>query len=430
VPSLEAAIRLNPGYAEAFNNLGAALRDLKRLDEALASLDRAIALKPDLAEAHSNRGSVLFDLGRAAEALASYERALALQPGLADAHRNCGAALYRLNRPREAIDSYQYAIQIDPQDAEARYQQSLSMLLLGDFDAGWRAFEWRKQRPGRRGGTPAHGVAWLGERDISGATVLVYGEEGFGDTIQFCSFVPTLRLRCAGVILQVQPELKSLLAANLRMASVIGADERPSDFDVHCAVMSLPLALGVGPDAFAAGGPYLRADAERLARWQARLGHGKRPRVGVAWSGAAYHPDDRNRSIELERLQPLLSPQIDWVCLQDHVRPGDADRLQSLDHLAFHGEAVKDFSDTAALIELMDLVICVDTSVAHLAAAMGKPVWILLPFSPDWRWGLDRADSPWRPTARLFRQPAPGDWESVFSTVRRQLDDWLAAQPG
>jgi lipoprotein NlpI len=427
--SLEAATRLNPGYAEAFNNLGAALRDLKRLDEALASLDRAIALKPDLAEAHSNRGSVLFDLGRAAEALASYERAIALKPALAAAHRNRGAALYRLNRPREAIDSYQQAIRIDPGDAEARYQQSLAMLLLGDFDAGWRAFEWRKRRPGRRAGTVPAGVEWREGADISGATVLVYAEEGFGDTIQSCGFIPMLRSRCAGVILQVQPELKSLLAASLTMATVLSAEEQPPAFDVHCAVMSLPLLLVVGPDGFSES-PYLRADTERLSRWRTRLGPGEKPRVGVAWSGAAYHPDDRNRSIELERLRPLLSPKVDWVCLQNHVRPGDADGLQSLDHLAFHGEAVTDFSDTAALIELMNLVICVDTSVAHLAAAMGKPVWILLPFSPDWRWGLDRTDSPWRPSARLFRQPAPGDWESVLLTVRRELDEWLAGQPG
>jgi Tfp pilus assembly protein PilF len=435
--SLEAAIRLNPDYAEAFNNLGNALRDLQRPDEALASYDRSIALRADFAEAHSNRGNALIDLGRPGEALAGYDRSIALKPGLADAHRNRGAALYKLNRPREAIDSYEQAIRIDPEDAEARYQQSLAMLLVGDFDAGWRAHEWRKRRKGQRARTFSRGVAWLGDRDISESTVLVYAEQGLGDTIQFCRFVSLLRSRCAGVILQVQPELKTLLSANLDTATVIGATEDPPAFDVHCALMSLPLALNVRPDAFSPDGPYLRAEIRRRSRWRASLPPTRRPRVGVAWSGAGHHQDDRNRSIALERLPPLLSPDIDWVCLQNQLRPGDAELFKALGHIGFHGEALKDFSDTAGLIDLMDLVICVDTSVAHLAGAMGKPVWILLPFSPDWRWRLDRADTPWHPTARLFRQPAPGDWTSVIEAVRRELDATLggslgawAARPG
>ncbi|MFI4975355.1 MAG: tetratricopeptide repeat protein [Caulobacterales bacterium] len=419
--NLQAAIRLNPGYAEAFNNLGNALRDLHRPDEALASYDRALALKPDLAQAHSNRGNALLDLGRPAEALAAYDRSMSLQPALADAHRNRGAALYRLNRPREAIDSYGQAIRIDPDDAEAHFQQSLAMLLAGDFDAGWPAYEWRKRRPGRRAGSFPVASEWLGERDISESTVLVYAEQGLGDTIQFCRFVGRLRTRCRNLVLQVQPELKSLMTANLGAVTVVDAAEAPPPFDVHCALMSLPLALGIEPDQFSVDGPYLRADGERRSRWRARLPSTTKPRVGVAWSGGGHHPDDRNRSIALERLAPLLSPDIDWVCLQNQVRDRDADRLAALDHVAFLGEALADFSDTAAVIDLTDLVICVDTSVAHLAGAMGKPVWILLPFSPDWRWGLGRSDTAWHPTARLFRQPKPGDWASVIAAVSREL---------
>ena len=425
--SLEAAIALNPDYAEAYSNRGNALRDLKRPDEALASYDKAIALRPAFAQAHSNRGNALFDLGRTAEALASYDQSIDLAPGLADAHVNRGAALYRLNRPRDAIVSYGQAIAIDPGNADAHYQQSLAMLLVGDFDAGWRAYEWRKQRGAQRSMTLPRGDGWLGERDISRSTLLAYSEQGFGDTIQFCRFLGALETRCARLIVQVQPELKALLSANFSSATVIDTAETPPAFDAHCALMSLPLALGVGPDGFACDGPYLHAEPQLRALWQASVAQTGKPRVGIVWSGAAYHLDDRNRSITIGRLAPLLSPKIDWVCLQNHLRPGDGEALETLPQVAYHGEGLKTFADTAALIDLLDLVICVDTSVAHLAGAMGKPVWILLPFSPDWRWRLDRTDSPWHPTARLFRQLAPGDWASVLKRVGRELSGALAS---
>jgi Flp pilus assembly protein TadD len=425
--SLETAIRLDPSYASAFSNLGCALRDLGRSEEALDSLDAATTLEPDFAEAHSNRGNALLDLGRPDEALASYERALQLKPSFGDAHRNRGTALYKLNRPHEAAESYGEAARLDPGDVQARHHQALALLLAGDFERGWGLYETRKRIPGGDALRPDSGVAWLGDRDVSGATVLVYGEEGLGDTIQFCRFAP--RLGAQRLILRVQRALTRLLAASFPDALVLGADEPLPPFDAHCALMSLPLALKLGPASFAPEKPYLHADPGLADAWRARLGPAPGPRIGVAWSGAAIHKDDRNRSIALPRLAPLLGQQAEWVCLQDRVRAEDAGALALLGQVRFVGEQLSDFAETAALVAQMDLVITVDTSIAHLAGAMGKPVWILLPFSPDWRWGLEGAATPWYPSARLFRQPKPGDWEAVVADVARELNAWRPASP-
>ncbi len=419
--SLQAAIEIDPAYAGAFNSQGAILRTLGQHQAAVASYSRAIALSPGFAPAYNNRGNVLYDLGALDEALADYDRALAIDPGYAGAWRNRASALYRQNHLTPAIAAYDQAIRLDPSLASARHDRGLALLQLGDFEEGWRGYEWRKSIAAGGYRTAADGPEWLGQGAIAGARVLVYAEQGLGDTLQFVRFLPRLRARGAEVILQVQPALKSLLAANIKGATVIAVTETPPPFDLHCALMSLPLALGLGPDDFAAEHPYLRADPTRRALWRSRLSPGDKRRIGLVWSGAPYHRDDRNRSVGLQRLVPLLSSNIDWVCLQKALRAGDAEDLVALGHVAFHGGALEDFDDTAALTDLMDLVITVDTSVAHLASALGKPTWLLLPFSPDWRWGLKGETTPWSPAFRLFRQPATGDWSSVIEQLGRAL---------
>jgi tetratricopeptide (TPR) repeat protein len=411
VSSLEAALALAPDYAPALANLALACRDLGRPAEALAACNRALVLQPDLPEAHSDRGNALYDLGRMDEALGSYDRAIALRPSFADAHRNRGAALYRLARPREAVAAYDTALSLEPESAVAHHGRALALLLQGDHAAGWPAYEWRKRLPGWDSGTGP--PDWTGQGDIAGRRLLVRAEQGLGDTLQFVRLVPALGARGAAVVLQVQRGLETLLAANLPGASVIGPEDDPGVVDAVCALMSLPLGLALGEAAMPA--PYLFADPARVDHWRAALPPDGRRRIGLAWSGAARHPDDANRSIALQRLAPLLAVDAQWICLQQEIRPADAAQGALIDRI--EAEPLADMADTAALMETVDLVMSVDTSLAHLAIALGKPVWILLPFAPDWRWGLDRDEVPWAPAARLFRQPAAGDWESVIAVL-------------
>ena len=293
----------------------------------------------------------------------------------------------------------------------------------GDFERGWRLHEARKAaKPGD--------YAWLGRardlpdgQDFRVAEVLVVSEQGFGDTIHFARYVPPLAARCRGVTLCVQAELTRLLAANLPGVRVVDrVDAVPG---TCCAMMSLPLALGLGSDPHIAGDGYLAADAGLARAWEARLAPVRRPRVGLAWAGSRRHVLDRQRSIELADLAPLLAADFGWVSLQAEMRAGEAERAVAAGMPSL-GPELTDFAETAALIDRLDLVVTVDTSVAHLAGALGKPVWILLPFSPDWRWGLGGIRTPWYASARLFRQPAPGDWATVLAEVGAALTERFA----
>jgi tetratricopeptide (TPR) repeat protein len=416
--SADRAIALKTDYAEAHNSRAAALRSLGRPLEALESCERALALKPALADALGNRGGALYDLGRAEAALAAFDAAIALAPGSAAAHCNRGAALYRLARPRGAIASYRRALELDPLRADARHQMGQAALLAGDFEVGWRFFEARKDVKPENYPWRGHIPDLAEPKDLSAAAVLACHEQGFGDTIQFCRYVGKLEARCPRVVFVVPAQLERLMVANFPAAAVTDRVADVSSFDTCAALMSLPLALGLEP--IVSSAPYLRADPTLAQSWEARLGERRLPRVGLAWAGAASHGDDRNRSAPLAILQRLLREDADWVSLQKDLRPGDAEGLVAAG-IARHGEILSDFADTAALIDRLDLVITVDTAVAHLAGALGKPVWIMLAFSPDWRWLLGRYDSPWYGAARLFRQPAPGDWAAVIDEVTQAL---------
>jgi len=419
--SYDRAIALKPDYAEAHYNRGVILQDLKRHEEALATYDKAIALKRDCAEAHNNRGNVLRNLKRPEEAMVSYNKAIAVKPDYAEAHYNRGVILQDLRRPEEALASYHKAIALKPDYAEAYWNQSLCLLLMGQFEQGFRQYEWRKKVKERLGLRSYPQPLWLGEEDIAGKTLFIYWEQGLGDTIQFCRYAELVEARGAKVILSVQKPLRWLLKQISPTIQVIGPNEAPANFDYHCPLLSLPLALGTTVETIPAEHHYIKAENELRLAWSARLPPKTKPRIGVVWSGAAAYKGDQNRSMELETFLPILSADADWICLQKEVREKDFTVLRQVRRIAYFGDDLGDFSNTAALLDLMDLVITVDTNIAHLAGAMGKPVWILLSYRHHWVWLLDRDDSPWYPSARLFRQQEIGNWASVIDQVKSEL---------
>lgn len=420
--SCERAIALKPDYAIGYNNRGNALRDLGRLPEAVESYERALALRRDYAEALNNLAVALVDLDRPAEALDRCERAISLKPNYPDAWYNCGNALRELHRHVEAAQRYERAISLRPDYAAAHWNLADCRLLLGDFERGWKEYEWRwklKDRQAAQRDFPQ--PLWLGSPEVKGQTILLHSEMGLGDTLLFCRYAKKVAALGATVLLEVQPPLLPLLA-NLEGATRVLARGGPLPaFDCQCPLMSLPLAFKTDLQTIPTDVPYVRSDPVRVAAWKNRLGEATKPRVGLAWSGSVALRNDK-RSMALAEALPLVGNRAQWVSLQKEVRNADAALLASRTDILHFGADLTDFADTAALIELLDLVVTVDTSVANLAGAMGKPVWIMLPFNPhDWRWLLDREDSPWYPTARLFRQSSPGDWRSVVRRVDEEL---------
>lgn len=420
--SFDNALPLKPDYAELHGNKAIALLALNRPREALASCERAIALEPDLTDAYINRGNALLSLNRPEEALESYDNAIRLKPDYAKAHSNRGNALLDLKRPEEALASYDRAIGLKPDYAEAYWNQSQAWLLMGKFEKGFRQYEWRKKRDKPIAVRAYPQPLWLGEEDIRGKTLFLYWEQGLGDTIQFCRYAKLAQARGIKVVMSVQEPLAGLLQQLDDAIQIIGPTETPEHFDYHCPLLSLPLAFGTTLQTIPSQTPYIAADnfliKERLAK------NGK-PNIGLTWSGAVLHKNDRNRSIPLEKFLRMLASEANWTSLQLDVRDSDKAALNSAGNIQHFGSELGDFRQTAAPIQDMDLIITVDTAVAHLAGAMGKPVWILLPFSPDWRWMLDRPDSPWYPSARLFRQTKVGDWDEVVDRVKGALKVFL-----
>jgi tetratricopeptide (TPR) repeat protein len=420
--SFERALACRPDYADAYVNRARALNDMDRLDAALASLDTALELQPEHAEAHNNRGNLLLRLRRHQAALDSFAQALACRPDYADAWVNRAKLFKDLGRFDAAQADLEHAIELDPELAAAHWNLGLLALLRGRLAQGWQGFEWRwkvdqlmqagelqrfEQQP------------WLGKQPLAGKTILLWAEQGLGDTIQMARYAGLLGARGASVILEVQPPLAGLLSG--LAPRVVARGEALPDFDFHCPMMSLPLAFGTELATIPAAPAYLRAAPERVAQWSTLLGPATRLRVGLAWSGNPGHTNDHHRSIAFAEFTQALTPACEFVSLQKEVRASDAAALSAAS-VRDLGARLHDFSDTAALCAAMDVVVTVDTSIAHLAGALGKPVWILLPYAPDWRWLLERSDSPWYPGARLVRQGYGEDWSAVLARVRADLD--------
>jgi len=417
------ALAIKPDHVKAQNNRGAALEALERFDEALASYDRVLAMVPDFVEALNNRGNTLKKLGRRDEAMMSYDRAVALAPKNAEVLNNKSTLLAEIGRHTEALEFCAQAVAANQNHANAQWNLALLKLRLGDYPGGFEKYEWRwKRAEGAKKLRKFEQPLWLGGEPVAGKTILLHAEQGLGDTIQYVRYAPLLVNQGARVVLEVQPPLKSLLSKIGAGIEVIGSGEDIPSFDLHCPLMSLALALRTELATIPADIPYLTPPGERIVQWEGLLPKRQGLRVGLAWSGNANHKDDHNRSVPLDRMASLFDvPNIQFVNLQKEMRASDAATLEADARIVNVGRDFGDFTDTAAAVANVDLVISVDTSVAHLAGALGKPVWVLVPFCPDWRWLLDRDDSPWYPTARLFRQPAIGDWDSVIGQVRLEL---------
>jgi len=420
--SYDAGLRIEPDHRELLNRRGVALLDLQHPAEALDCFERVLAVDPDHLDALGNSGNALIKLNRPHDALAAYDRALVFAPGNAQLLTNRATALRRLDRPHEAQMSASRALQAKPGSMHARFVESVAQLTLGDFAAGWRGYEarWGVGALARERRDFA-GPLWLGEMLLGGKTVLLHFEQGFGDTIQFVRYAPHLIARGAGaVIVEVQPELKRLLSA-MPGVTVVARGEPLPRYDLHCPLMSLPLACGTRLETVPEGVPYLNVPADLVDAWSGCLPD-RRPRIGLVWSGERSHDNDLNRSVRLELLLPLLDlAGVTFVSLQHEVREEDGALLDRHPNIARLPRTFADFADTAAVIAALDMVIAVDSAVAHLAGAMGKPLCLLLPFAADFRWLRERKDSPWYPTARLYRQPAFADWASVIANLRAEL---------
>ncbi len=431
------ALALDPAFADAHANLSVAQRRLGRFDVALDSADRALAVQPDHPPALTTRGLALAALGRFEAALESHERALALRPGYLQALNNAGVALDALGRTDEALVRFDAALALDPGFAEAEFNSGLALLRAGRWLEGWRRHEARWRRKGEPGPTYPDATLWLGpanDQALEGRTILLHAEQGLGDTLQFCRYASAVKALGARVILEAQPPLKTLLSGLAGVDEVIGIGEPVPPFDRHTPLLSLPLALSKPPppahsrdsgDEVFPSPPYLVADLARQAIWRAHLPPSGGCRIGLVWAGSAAHGADRHRSLPVHALAPLITAArnvgAQIVSLQKEVRAADIAWLAQAPDLLRVEEQLTDFAETAALIATCDLVISVDTSVAHLAGALGRPLWLLLPKPCDWRWMSDREDTPWYPRARLFRQTRPGDWAEVLDRTAQAL---------
>ncbi|MBC7601062.1 MAG: glycosyltransferase family protein [Ramlibacter sp.] len=419
---VEQAMALRPDSADIANQHGITLRQLSRAAEAVASFDRAIALAPTLASAHANRANALRDLGQREAAIDGYDRALSLNPGDALAWQNRGVVLAELGLHALALASLEKALSLDDSLVESHWNLALVLLRLGDFERGWREFEWRWHKPDIALSARHFSKSrWTAGEPLAGRTMLVCAEQGLGDTLQFCRYLPWLSAQGARTKLLVQPELVTLLSGQLGITEVATTGSRMPRFDASCSLMSLSFFAGTRLDNIPLAGGYLQPPPERLATWRERVETLRKPRIGLVWSGRPDHGNDANRSLSLEQLLLALPSGPHYVSLQNVVRASDAKALRSRHDIAEYAPLLTDMAETAALCECMDLVISVDTSVAHLAGALGKPVWLLLPFNPDWRWLLERDTSPWYEQMTLLRQSAPGDWRGVLGKLAARL---------
>ncbi|MGA2229620.1 MAG: tetratricopeptide repeat-containing glycosyltransferase family protein [Tepidisphaeraceae bacterium] len=431
VARYQRALQLRPDWTMAHSNLGSALQKQGAMDAAISCFEEAIRLQPDFADPHYNLGNICMETGHMQEAVARYRKALALRPDWSIAYNNMGNALCALGEFDAATKTAMRALALWPADPLAHWNYGLMLLREGNLQRGLPEYEWRWQA--RELGLPNPNYRqprWDGG-DLLGRRILLYAEQGFGDTIQFIRYLPSVAARGGHVIVACQPELLTLLTQIDGAQQWIPAGQSVPEFDVHCPLASLPGTMRTELQTIPAAIPYLHPDPRRAAAWGERLGTLEGLKVGIAWAGRPSHPRDAQRSISLERLAPLASvPGVTLISLQkgNAAAKGQSPTQNAGIQLIDWTEELADFSDTAALIARLDLVITVDTAVGHLAGAMGKRAWVLLPIVPDWRWMLGREDSPWYPTLRLFRQDKYEDWSTPIARAAAELGKLSAAR--
>jgi len=454
--------RLRPDCFEAYCQLGLILRQLNQWDGALASLQKAVQLKPGFpklnlligslhkqqghfeaaaeccrreiqidpanADAHYNLGLVLQNLDRPEEAIAAYQTALALRPNYVDALVNLGSVFQDKLDLAAAIHWYEQAIGWEPQNPEPHWQLCTALLARGDFERGWREYEWRWQQRDFATPQPRYPQPLWDGADLRGQRILLHSEQGYGDIIQFVRYATLVARRGGEVVVGCPPPLRSLLATVPGVAQVVTDRSALPPFDLHAPLMSLPAIFQTTLENLPREIPYLTAPATGL---DLSAQPGGRLKVGLVWAGEPTHKNDRRRSLPLELFRPWADwPGIQWHSLQVGSRTADLNRLNLAEKITDWGSRFRNFGDTARVISQLDLVISVDTAVAHLAGALGKPVWSLHPFAAEWRWMLGREDTPWYPTMRLFRQPAPGDWEGLLQLVTSELANLQSGPAG
>jgi tetratricopeptide (TPR) repeat protein len=414
------ALLLKPHYPEALNNYGILLQASGRFEEASAHYLQAIHYKPEYVDPHYNLGLAFQNRDLLCEALKVYNRLLQLNPQHSEAHNNRGNVLLALGDASGAAAAYGDAIAAHPEHVDAHLNLGIAQLLLGQFAEGWRGYEWRLRKKSSAAQSFSAPL-WNGS-DVGAARILIHAEQGFGDTVQFARYAPMVKARCGFLIFQCQPALVRTLSSVQGIDQVIASGTEAPPFDYHVPLLSLPGILGTDEDSIPASTPYISTPESLMTRWRNRIPASTDLKVGLVWAGNPGHMNDRNRSIPSEEFSPLLGiAGIRFYSLHKDSALANADCV---------GLEFTDFADTAAAIASLDLVISVDTSVAHLAGAMGKPIWTLLPFMADWRWMLARTDSPWYPSMRLFRQTEPKNWRSVIEEVRAQLLSLLDSRKG
>jgi len=416
------ALSLNQDYLEAWINKGIALHELKRYEEANAHYDRALELSPDYVEAWTNKGISLKELKRYEEALASYNKAIALKHDCHEAWSNQGVTLSELKHYEDALASFDKAIEIKSNYYDAYWNKALTQLVTGNFKDGWKNYEYRWKKTKADPMRHQHFQTLTNLNGISGKKVLVWSEQGYGDTIQFSRYIEKLIELEADVIFEVQEPLKALFKQSFARAKIINQDEAFSCIDFQIPLISLPLLFCTNIENIPSKKSYIKVNKEKLIYWKKKLNiEYKKINIGIACSGNINNINDKNRSIDLKFFEQIEN-QASLFIIQKELRKNDYDFLNKNKKIKFLGEEINSFNDSAAIIEIMDLVITVDTSLAHLSSAIGKPTFILLPWSPEWRWLIDRNDSPWYPTATMFRQPNLGDWEAVIKKIVLQLN--------
>jgi len=416
------ALSINARYAEAYSNKGNVLRKLDRPEEALHSYDKAIEIQPNYAQAYLNKGVTLQSINRNEEAIASYDQAISIRPDYAEALTNRGTALVALNRISESIQCYEEVIQIKPDYLDAYWNKALAHLIRGEFELGWELYESRweydKNSPKMRNFKEP---IWTGKESLAGKSILLHAEQGLGDTIQFCRYTKLFKGIVGRVILEVQQPLVGLLKSLNGIDQILERGKPLPLFDYHCPLLSLPYVFNTRLNTIPnPSTPYISIKVAKRNEWAKRLGHKSLNRVGIVWRGNLLHKNDKNRSIVLSEFLEYLPQNFEYISLQKDIDEVDRQTLfdSSIKH---YGQSLLDFSDTAALCDLMDIVISVDTSVVHLAAAMGKKTWLILPFAPDWRWLLGRVDSPWYRSLTLYRQGVDLNYEPVLQRIGRDL---------
>jgi len=413
------ALLLNQSFPDIYNNMGVALRAAGKKEASAACYQRALALKPDHPGAYTNLGNVLRELGRLEAATASHRRAVELDPSSARAVYNLGLTLRDIGQFDEALDCFDKTLALDPDHPDCRWDRSLSLLQKGDLAEGFEEYEWRWKlnRAKKRDFTQP---LWDGE-ELGGKTILLHQEQGFGDMIHFARYIPLVKAKGGTIIVETHPELSRLFSTIDGVGQVVNGGSDLPKFDVYAPMLSLPRILGTTLANLPADVPYLKPPEAYTGLLPATMSTQKK--IGIAWAGRPTHQNDANRSCTFNDFIELMGfPDTALYSLQYGPPSADiaANGCEAL--VSNLGDKVRDFADTAGVISELDLVITVDTAIAHLAGALGKPTWVVLPTPGDWRWMQDRPDSPWYPTMRLFRQPTPGDWKSVFDAVKQALE--------